>query len=389
MTPATKIKVTKREIAGHGYHVVEGEKDADVVRGVAGTAALTDEQFGALKKLGLKFEVKRAKRRVTRKKGAAKKKQQGKEKIDTRTIEIDEHLTQHIVVVRQFTRTFPTSNVWVLRDGDEAALIDSGFGDDGSVKARVQFLQKELSGLNYSHIAITHHHFDHSSGGRKLREALGAEVAINPIDAELLHTPTQSNEDLPDEDEIAERARIWHEEAQNTPVDIGLSDGDEFKVGGLTVRAVHTPGHTAGHNCYWVPETGTLFTGDNVLGVGTSAIGPPPSGDMEQYLQSLLRMRELESTLMAPGHGLVVRATAAKVQELVDHRKERDRQIIELIDRGYESDRQIRRAIYPEIQKGLLRVARGQVRSHLARLVGQGDVTVEESEREWKVALTR
>ena len=175
----------------------------------------------------------------------------------------------------------------------------------------------------------------------------------------------------------------------NTQIDAPLADGETVQVGGLTVRAVHTPGHTAGHNCYWVEQTGTLFTGDNVLGVGTSAIGPPPRGDMEQYLASLLSMRELEAKLFAPGHGPVVTATGDKVQELLDHRRERDRQIIDLIDSGYETDRQIRRALYPEIQSGLRRAAGGQVRSHLARLVGQGDVTVEAGERDWKVALTR
>jgi len=386
VSPAT-ITVTDREIAGTTMHVVESEKHAEAVRGIVGSSALTDQQVVSLKSLGFKFKTKKApKRRASSK---AKSKRKGKVKVDTRTNVVDDNLTQHVVMVRMFTRTFPTSNVWILHDGNEAALIDSGYGDDPSVDARVDYLKKEMSGLDYKYIAITHHHFDHSSGGRKLREALGAQTAINPIDAELLHTPTDSNEDLPDEEEINQRAKVWHDEAVNTPIDVEMADGDEFKVGKLTVRAVHTPGHTAGHNCYWVPETGMLFTGDNVLGVGTSAIGPPPRGDMEQYLQSLLRMQELQSTLMAPGHGPAVRATDAKVQELIDHRKERDRQIIELIDRGYDSDRQIRRAIYPEIQKGLRRAASGQIRSHLARLVGQGDVTVDEGEREWKVALTR
>ncbi|HJM74404.1 MAG TPA: MBL fold metallo-hydrolase [Dehalococcoidia bacterium] len=388
MSPATKITVTERSIGGQLLHVVTDDDQAETIRGITGTAALTKQQLGSLETLGFNVDVKKAKKKRARK-AKSKAKSKGKEKIETRTNVIDDRLTQHIVVVRQFTRTFPTSNVWVLHDGNEAALIDSGFGDDGSVNARVKYLQKDLSGLNFGHIAITHHHFDHSSGARKLREAIGAMTAINPIDAALLHTPSGSNEDLPDDDEIAERARVWHEEALNAPIDIEMVDGDEFRVGKLTVSAVHTPGHTAGHNCYWVPETGTLFTGDNVLGVGTSAIGPPPSGDMEQYLQSLLRMRELQSTLMAPGHGPVVHATDAKVQELIDHRHGRDRQIIELIEHGYDSDREIRRSIYPEIQQGLLRAARGQIRSHLARLVGQGDVTVEEGEREWKVALTR
>jgi glyoxylase-like metal-dependent hydrolase (beta-lactamase superfamily II) len=314
------------------------------------------------------------------------------EQLESQAVVIDaEHLIQHIVRVRILSRTFPTSNVWVLHDGREAALIDAGFGDDKSIEARSDYLTRELSQLDFKVIALTHHHFDHSSGGRRLRDALKADVAIHPLDELLLHTPVEDdgNEDLPDEEDLAERAKVWREEAFNTPVDRTLADGETFRVGGLTVRAVHTPGHTAGHNSYWVEETGTLFTGDNVLGVGTSAISPPPRGDMEQYLQSLLRMQELNAKLLAPGHGPVVTATRAKIQELLDHRATRDRQIVDLIERGYSNDRQIRRALYPEIQKSLRRAATGQVRSHLARLVGQGVVAVTEGEKEWSVALTR
>ena len=318
-----------------------------------------------------------------------KAKDDAEESIETHVRVIDDHLIQHVVVVRQFSRTFPTSNVWVLHDQGEAALIDAGFGDDSCIGARRDYLERELSHLDFGTIALTHHHFDHSSGASKLRDALRAEVAIHPIDEVLLHTPTESNEDLPDQEQIAERAKVWREEALRTEVDRTLADGDSFRVGGLTVRAVHTPGHTAGHNCYWVEERGVLFTGDNVLGVGTSAIGPPPRGDMEQYLQSLVRMRKLQASLFAPGHGQTVTATDDKIRELLDHRAFRERQILDLIERGYATDGQIRRGLYPEIQKGLRRAARGQVRSHLARLVGQGLVQVSEREKHWDVAFTR
>lgn len=316
-------------------------------------------------------------------------------KVETFARPINDNLMQHVVVVRQFSKTFPTSNLWILHDGNEAALIDAGFGDDLSIDNRRKFFEGDGSNFNVGTIAFTHHHSDHTSGGRKLRDILRANTAINPIDEALLHTPpTESqnaNEDLPDDKDLAERAKVWAEEALNTPIDIHLADGDTFKVGGLTVRAVHTPGHTAGHNCYFVEETMTLFTGDNVLGVGSSAIGPPPRGDMQAYLDSLLRMRELQAKLFAPGHGPVVTATDAKIQELVDHRATRDRQIIDLIDHGYLTDRQIRRALYPEIQKGLRRAASGQVRAHLARMVGQGIVRVEEADegKTWNVVLTK
>ena len=328
--------------------------------------------------------------RKAAKKIARKAAKRSEEQIETRVHVVDKDcLIQHVVLVRILSHTFPTSNVWILHDGGEAALIDAGFGDAKSIAARTQYLTGALSNLNFKTIALTHHHFDHSSGGRQLRDALRADVAINAIDEVLLHTPTDGNEDLPDEEELTERAKLWREEALNTPIDFTLADGETFRVGGLTVRAVHTPGHTAGHNSYWVEERGILFTGDNVLGVGSSAIGPPPRGDMEQYLRSLLRMQELNSKLIAPGHGPTVTATHDKIQELLDHRATRDRQIIEAIERGYTTDRQIRRALYPEIQKSLRRAARGQVRSHLARLVSQGLVTVEEGDSVWTVALTR
>ncbi len=308
------------------------------------------------------------------------------EQVESRATRVDEHLVQHVVRVRLFTRTFPTSNVWILHDGDEAALIDAGFGDDASVGERVAYLGREMPSLRVGTIAVTHHHTDHSSGGRRLSDALGAQVAINPLDEVLLHTPHDSNEDLPDEKEIEERSRRWREEALATPVHRPLADGESFRVGGLTVRAIHTPGHTAGHNCYLVEETGVLFTGDTILGVGTSAIAPPPAGDMGQYLTSLERIGGLGARVFAPGHGPVVREPAAKVRELIDHRLGRDRQILELVDRGYATDRQIRRGLYPEIQRGLRRAARNQVRAHLARLGEKGTLRVEQSEREWRVA---
>ncbi len=327
-------------------------------------------------------------------KKAVTKKAAAKETIESRVNVVNDHLTQHVVVVKQFSRTFPTSNVWVLKDGREAALLDAGYGDKQSIGERSKFFTREMGHLDFKTIAMTHHHYDHSSGARQLRELLKAETAINPIDEVLLHTPptpSQGNEDLPDEEDLEERVAAWRAEALATPIDRPLSDGETFRVGGLTVQAVHTPGHTAGHNCYWVEDLRILFTGDNILGVGTSAIGPPPAGDMQQYLDSLLRMRELQATLFAPGHGPTVTATDAKVQELLDHRATRDRQIIDLIDKGYTTDRQIRRALYPEIQKGLRRAAGGQIRSHLAKMVGQGIaiVTQEDDGKVWRVALTK
>jgi glyoxylase-like metal-dependent hydrolase (beta-lactamase superfamily II) len=398
--PAAKKSAAQRPAAKPATKKNSAKKPA--AKNAAATKPATRKQTAqkpatpgsAVKKVVVKKVVAKAISKPAAARKPVTKKAAAKETIESRVNVINDHLTQHVVVVKQFTRTFPTSNVWVLKAGREAALLDAGYGDKQSIGERTRFFTSEMAHLDFKVIAMTHHHYDHSSGARQLRDLLKADTAINPVDEVLLHTPpapSQGNEDLPDEEDLADRVAAWRAEALATPIDRPLSDGETFRVGGLTVRAVHTPGHTAGHNCYWVEELRILFTGDNILGVGTSAIGPPPAGDMQQYLDSLLRMRELQATLFAPGHGPTVTATDAKVQELLDHRATRDRQIIDLIDRGYTTDGQIRRALYPEIQKGLRRAAGGQIRSHLAKMVGQGIVTVaqEDEGKVWRVALTK
>jgi len=100
-----------------------------------------------------------------------------------------------------------------------------------------------------------------------------------------------------------------------------MNDGDEFAVGDLTLRVVHTPGHTLGSVCIHIPQERALFTGDTALGLGTVAISPPPHGDMALYLESLDRLKTLDSALMLPGHGQEVHDVPAKLQELIDHRR--------------------------------------------------------------------
>ncbi|MGH2540227.1 MAG: MBL fold metallo-hydrolase, partial [Actinomycetota bacterium] len=112
-----------------------------------------------------------------------------------------------------------------------------------------------------------------------------------------------------------------------------LRDGQEVSAGDLRVVAVHTPGHTSDHVVFHVPAEGALFAGDAVLGRGTSFIDPP-DGDLAQYLRSLGRMQELAARTIYPGHGPVVLDAAAKLREYVDHRAEREQQVVDALSSG-------------------------------------------------------
>ena len=295
-------------------------------------------------------------------------------------MEITPHVHSLHVKLDWFPQPYPP-NVHLIVDGQEGALIDAGFPDDQSLNARREMLA-EFPGLNVRYIVITHHHFDHASGAHKLREETGARIVMHRDEAPLLARAAKeelpSDVEVPEErKEFAERARQWRQEAaQGAPAET-VSDGDTLRVGGLTLRMVHSPGHTAGHLSPFLEEGRVLFAGDNVLGVGTTVVPPPPHGDMAHYIESLRKMQALNAEVMCCGHGPPVSEPNRKLQELIDHRREREDQILALAGEGRDTVKKMVRSIYPELDKRLLGMAASQVRSHLSKLEREGRVRTE------------
>ncbi|HET6614892.1 MAG TPA: MBL fold metallo-hydrolase [Dehalococcoidia bacterium] len=292
--------------------------------------------------------------------------------------EITPHVTSLHVDLSWFPQPYPP-NVFLIRDGAEAAIIDAGFGDDESFNKRMEVLGN-LGGAKLKYIIITHHHYDHSSGAHRLREATGAQIVVHKDEETLLLNPDLSSADIEipdDQKEARERAKQWLAEAAKATPDVRVEDGDVLEVGSLRLRCVHAPGHTAGHLCILLEGDNLLFAGDNVLGVGTAAISPPPHGDMAEYIRSLRKMQSLEAALLAPGHGPAVKEPHRKIQELIDHRQQREDQIVALLAQGKDSVKSLLKAIYPELDKRLMSMAQGQVLSHLHKLQSEGKLKLE------------
>lgn len=293
-------------------------------------------------------------------------------------IEITPHVTSLHVDLSWFPQPYPP-NVFLVRDGVESALIDAGFGDDESFEKRTAML-RELGAEHPKYIIITHHHYDHSSGAHRLREATGAKIVVHKDEEALLLNPEEETGDMEipeDQKEAREQARKWRLEAAKAVPDMRVADGDVLEVGGLRLRCVHAPGHTAGHLCVFLEGERVLFAGDNVLGVGTAAISPPPHGDMAEYIRSLRKMQSLDAALLCPGHGPVVKEPNRKIQELIDHRQQREDQIVGLLAEGKDSVQSLLKAIYPELDKRLKGMATGQIISHLHKLQSEGKVKLE------------
>ena len=315
-----------------------------------------------------------------------------------------EEVTPHVysldVKIDWFPQPFPP-NVHLIMDGGEGALIDAGFPDDESFNTRMEWL-RSVPDLKLKYIVITHHHFDHSSGAAKLREATGAKIVMHKDEEPILKRSTteevpsdmdvpkqgDSDKDVPEGvKEWLERTALWRKEAAAAGADELVTDNDTLSIGGLTLRIVHSPGHTAGHISPFLEQGKVLFAGDNVLGMGTTVVPPPPHGDMFDYIASLKKMQALNADVMCCGHGPVVREPNRKLQELIDHRQEREEQILTLVGEGRDTVKSLVKAIYPELDKRILGMATSQVLSHLSKLEREGRAKTDGEGVEMKVTV--
>ena len=165
------------------------------------------------------------------------------------------------------------NNVWLVGDDDEVLVIDAPHDAAPIVEA--------IGGRRVTAIVLTHGHNDHITAAPALREATGAPIWFNPADR-MLWDMTHEGVD-PDED---------------------LGEGTTFGVAGVTLSALHTPGHSPGSTCLHVPDLGAVFTGDTLFQGGPGATGRSFS-DKPTILDSI-RSRLLTlpgDTVVHTGHG--------------------------------------------------------------------------------------
>jgi glyoxylase-like metal-dependent hydrolase (beta-lactamase superfamily II) len=163
-------------------------------------------------------------------------------------------------------------------------------------------------------------------------------------------------------------------------VDRLIEDGEVIELSeaktGLTwrLRAMWTPGHARGHLSFYEERTGTLLTGDCVVGFGTVVIAPP-EGNMNDYLASLRRFLELPRlTALMPGHGTVIADARGKINDYIAHRHEREAQIISAMQTGARTAQQIVKSVYTDVPEAMHQLAEMSVLAHLEKLEGEGRV---------------
>jgi glyoxylase-like metal-dependent hydrolase (beta-lactamase superfamily II) len=134
-----------------------------------------------------------------------------------------------------------------------------------------------------------------------------------------------------------------------------------------------TPGHAADHCCYLLPAERAAFTGDHVLGRGTTVV-EWPGGDMAAYLASLELLLDQHLARLYPGHGPAVGDPRARVEGYLAHRREREAQVLAALEAGDRTPAQVVARVYAEVDPLLHPAAELSVRAHLVKLVREGRV---------------
>jgi glyoxylase-like metal-dependent hydrolase (beta-lactamase superfamily II) len=133
--------------------------------------------------------------------------------------------------------------------------------------------------------------------------------------------------------------------------------------------ALGTPGHSPDSVC--LVMGGVCFTGDTVLGQGSVFIAPG-EGSLSAYLDSLRRLRSLELEVLCPGHGPYVWDPAAKLDEYIAHRLDRERRLLEALDSGLRSEDELLDAAWSEVPRELRPAAALNLAAHLEKLRTEG-----------------
>jgi glyoxylase-like metal-dependent hydrolase (beta-lactamase superfamily II) len=239
--------------------------------------------------------------------------------------------------------TLDGTNTWLLAEpgARTAVVVDPGPLHEGHLAAVVRAAEER--GVRIALTLLTHGHPDHAEGAARFAELTGTPVrALDPA------------------------LRLGGE---------GLAAGDVIDEGGLELRVVPTPGHTADSLCFHLPADGAVLTGDTVLGRGTTMVAHP-DGRLGDYLDSLRRLQDLTTgagvRTVLPGHGPVLADARGAVEFYLAHRAARLAQVETAVEAGLRTAPEVVARVYADLDRALWPAAELSVRAQLDYLAEHG-----------------
>jgi glyoxylase-like metal-dependent hydrolase (beta-lactamase superfamily II) len=248
--------------------------------------------------------------------------------------------------------TYTGTGTYIVGRG-EVAVIDPG----PRLDAHLDALLAAVEGERVTHILVTHTHLDHSPLAHPLAARTGAKIwAARPP------APTRAAE-VATEEGVDEVFRP----------DVILEDGETISGPGWTFEALATPGHASNHLAFALREENALLSGDHVMGWSTTVVSPP-DGDMAAYYDSLKAVMARGFSTLWPTHGPPVTDPAPFLQAYLDHRRDRERQILERLAAGDRTIAEMVPVIYAAVDQRLWPAASHSMLAHLIDLTRRGVV---------------
>lgn len=261
-------------------------------------------------------------------------------------------LVQTIPAFNPGPQTGAGNNTYLLT-GQEPLLVDAGVGDP----RHLDEVGRALGGVPLARVVVTHHHSDHAAGI--------AAIAARWPGVACLKKP------WPERD--GRYGVSWAE----------VDEGDEIPAGDGSLVALWTPGHAPDHLCLFDEESRTLFGGDLLVRGHTVVIPASHGGSLSQYLASLARVRRLHPDRVLPAHGEPIDHPEALIDAYVEHRMQREAQILAALAGGASTPVAIVPRVYDALPPALFDFARESVLAHLVKLQEEG--SVRRVEEKWEL----
>lgn len=240
------------------------------------------------------------------------------------------------------------TNTYVLSSGEDAVVIDPG----PIIPSHRLAIEEALAGLHVHFVLVTHSHPDHAPLANPLARELGV-------------------------------AAVGYCPGPEFAPDLEVGQDDSIAFGATDVRVLFTPGHSDDHLCFLSEKL--LFTGDHIMGGSTVMIS-----DLTRYLHSLALLKHVAVQRMYPGHGAEIDDPEGVIDHYINHRLEREREIVLALRNGAGSLGAVVEQVYRDVPQDLHPLAAFSVAAHLRKLAQDGEITFHEGDAEhlWNTLIT-